>query len=1244
MRRRLLFIFAAGFVVALVMALTIPLWLGWATRTAGRSYGVTFGSYERIGYGRFAFRDVEVRRANVRVSATRVEAPTPLIWGWRHWVDGENPISVDRWEVEVAKPATPPPSPGASRPSGWVPLRMLLNKIAHHLDRWLPQATVGAGRVKFPAGEISLASATWRERTLTANSLSYRDLAANATAAFSGTDDSFRVEAKSLDGSMALALASRGPKVDGSGNWIGQPATLAATFAETGWLPTEAILNAEQWTVPGERLKLERAYAAVRGTARIELRGKAFSAEISAKSDAVKDSKAPPLAVDLRGRGDAQAFTIDSLHADIPGVKARLDAPVTIERTGRLHGNGASLALQIDLAGQPWFQARGAVVGEARVLSGGDGPPIVEFDLKGAEVAAREVSLAEVSARGRLAWPRLEVDVATLIGGEGERLETRGGYDFRQKELFESTMEGSVRRRSFARWLPMQPDFDVVRISARARGAFQELEHSGSLQTDRVVFNGMNPLAVSLKWQGRGLGAERFDAEISASASKVVVSGSASREYVKFGALEITLAEGAQLAASAPATLYLRPSLRLEPLRLAGPKGNLSLAFTAGQTGKVEAAAANISSRWFSDFMPPRGPVWQLSLLALMGSWDRGPMNFSLTAGAALDIGEGRMASINAAARGDKEGVRIDALRAVESDTTVVNATGRVPVTFTPWGSRLMTIHEEGALTLDATASPHAAFWQKLAAVTGVELMDPDVVAKVRGTWLRPEGGVSFKVARLAVDAKKFPKPLPAIEAIDVQVKGDRSGVTLETFALKVEGQSVRASGRLPVPEGQWSSLFREPLAMARRGADLEVEVPAAEVAVFARFLPQVLAPQGRVEARVAYRNGGMTGRVKLSGAATRPLGPLGVLQEVAADLEMEGRTLLLRGVTARSGGQPVTLAGSVELPEPGSADVAVVPRFDLTLKGENLPFVRQTGLLVRGDVDLKLQTPDNNPTRISGTVRLRDSLFLSDVRSFLPKGGGASAARRPPYFAVETAPVNAWRLAVEVVGDHFMRLRTPVFTGVASAHFRLSGTLGDPRAIGEVIVDEGAVKMPFASFQVRQAAVRLTEADPFEPAIYLRGTGRRLGYDLAIEIDGKATAPNVTFTSSPALDSEQLLLMVMTGAAPRNEIAVTGSQRATQLGAFFGQSLWNSFTGDTGGEDRLSIISGEKVSRGGDETLEVEYKLSDRWTATFERNEFDDLVGGVKWRAFRGAAKKPDDKKPEATKSAQPTTNDARK
>jgi translocation and assembly module TamB len=248
----------------------------------------------------------------------------------------------------------------------------------------------------------------------------------------------------------------------------------------------------------------------------------------------------------------------------------------------------------------------------------------------------------------------------------------------------------------------------------------------------------------------------------------------------------------------------------------------------------------------------------------------------------------------------------------------------------------------------------------------------------------------------------------------------------------------------------------------------------------------------------------------------------------------------------------------------------------------------------------------------------LRDSLFLSDIRSFLPKGG-VGATRRPPYFAIETPPTNAWQLAVEVTGEQFVRLRTPVFTGLASAHFRLGGTLGEPRAIGEVTIDEGVVKMPFASFDVKQGSVRLTEADPYEPTVYLRATGRRYGYDLTMEIDGRAGGPNVTFTSSPGLDSDQVLLMVMTGTAPKNEVVSSSAERFAGVGYFLSQSLIGNLLGTSDEPDRLSIEAGEKVSRQGKETYQVDYKLSDRWTLTAERNEFDEYNAGVKWRVFGG-------------------------
>lgn len=1221
MRRRVLILFLALMAGVVVVVATVPFWLGTAARIAGRSRGVTFGSYERLGYSRFVVRDIEVRRANVRVTATRAEGDTPVLWLWRHWRERSAPIIAGDWRVEVSR-STTPRNPTAER--GWVPLRRLLQRIATQLERWLPAADIGAGVVQWPGGELAIGSAKWRQGELAAKGVAHRTLKGDATIAFA-RNDLLRVAVQLGDGTATARLESRGARVAGDATWWDQPAKLEATFDPRGWLPPSASLQAQGWALPGDRLKLGQAYATVRGSGRIEWRTDHFEADITATGEPLREKAAPPLAVAIRGRGDARAFTIESLNGTLPGATATLSEPITIERGGKFREGAARFSVQADLVKLPWQFASGTVAGEARLASGVAAAPAIEFSLEARGVSARDVALSEVAARGTFAWPRLQIASGTMVGGEGERLAWRGGWDFRAREILDAAVEGQIRRASLARWLPPQPEFDALRINAQASGPLADAVHRGTLAADGVKQPGIAAVALAAEWHGRGATVEEFKASARAGASRVAAAGSVRDTALTLSTLEFVQGDATRLQLTAPTTLRWRPTFQLDMLRLAGADGNLNATMTAGETGRIEVSARNISSKWFNDFVATPGPELTLTLFALVGAWDKGPMTALLTAGAGLDLGEGRVAAVNFAARGDKDGLRIEALRATEVGETVINATGRLPIVFSPGQPPLMQIDPAGALAVDATVVPNAAFWQKLAAFSGVELRDPRASAHLTGTWRQPEGKVSLQAARIAIDPKRVARPLPAIDSLDIEVNADRDSITLGRCAVRIENQLVRAEGRLPVAAGQWSQLLRQPLAAARQGADLRLEIPDADVAVFTRFLPAVLAPKGRIEADVFYRRGGIEGFLRLRDAASRPLGPLGVLQEINADIALTGRRLSLRQVTAKSGGQPVTLTGTIEMPEQGT------PRFDLALKGENLPFVRQTGLLVRGDLDLKLQTAGEAQPRLSGNVRLRDSLFLSDVRAFLPKGGAANPARRPPYFSIETAPVNAWTIAVEVSGEKFMRLRTPVFGGVASAQFRLGGTLGEPRAVGEITIDEGNVRMPFANFAVTQGAVRLTEADPYEPAVYLRGTTRRYGFDLTMEIDGNASHPNVVFTSSPALDSEQVLLMVMTGAVPSNELNKSATQRAASIGYFLGQSLLGSLGADSGDADRLSIASGEKISIQGKETYELEYKLSERWSLTGEYNEFDEYNAGVKWRVLR--AKRPEDTDDVATK-----------
>ncbi|MBL9209267.1 MAG: translocation/assembly module TamB domain-containing protein [Opitutaceae bacterium] len=1217
--RRLLLILLGLAACTLLLAATVPWWLGAALAPVARLRGGTVGAYERIGYSRFALREVEVTVGPVRVTAGRVEADTPLLWLWRYAWGRDAPVTVGDWRVEIA-PSSGPRDP--DKPRGWMPLRVLLQRIAERLDLWLPRASAGAGVVRWPGDELRLAGATWQARTLTVDDLSFRGVTAKGTVEFAA-GDKIHVAIRTTDGVGAAKLTSHGHGVTGDAELWQQRAAVGATFGPRGWLPAEGALRAGQWTIDGEKLRLGGAYGAVRGTANLAWKNPNFTVDVSAVGEPVAGRAVPPLEVTLRGSGDATAFTLETLRVLVPGVTALLTEPVVVERNGRIRDGGARFTLQADLAQLPWLSAQGAVAGDANVVSDGTGAPRIEFAVSAAAIRAGEFQLAEAAARGRLDWPRLEIREGSLRGAEGGSLAWRGGWDFRRREVLAANVEGEVRRASFARWLPAQPGFDTVRLQASAEGPIDRLAHSGTLEAGQVTLPRLRPLAVNGEWRGVGAAIEAWSAVVRAGASEIAARGSADAAAVTLAEASLRQDGAVRLALTTPAVLRWRPALGIEALELAGPEGRIRGTVTLGAAGRIEVAGERIAAAWVHDFLPLPGPAWTIARLGLTGRWDRGPAQFTVDTAVALEIGDGRTALIDVRGGGDGDGLRVEALRVTESGTAVVDARGRLPLVWLPAGATPWRIDPAGELTFAAAVAPHGVFWAKFASLTGVALQDPQVEAKVGGTWERPEGRATLRAVKVEIEPRWTTRPLPVIEDLVVEIDGDRRGLNLTRFDVRLAGQAVQARGRLPMPEERWRDALERPLAVARNGADLQLTVDDAELAAFARLLPAAIAPKGRVQADVRYRNGGVEGFVRLRGAASRPLGPLGIVQEISAEVRLAGRRFTLENVSALSGGQPVTLVGEVTLGDDGS------PRYDLTLRGLNLPFVRQTGLLLRGDLDLHLTTPSApGPARLSGTVKLRDSLFLSDVRALLPQGG-AGPTRRPPYFAVEAAPLNAWTLAVDVSGDRFMRVRIPVFTGVASARVRLSGTLGEPRAIGEVSIDEGSIRMPFASFAVTQGTVRLTELDASEPEVFVRGTGRRYGYDLSVEIEGPASQPTVVFSSSPALDSEQVLLMVMAGTAPGNEIARSATQRAANIGLFLGQSLLNSLGADAAEADRLTLMSGEKISRQGRETYEFEYQLSDRWTVTGEYNEFDEYNAGMKWRVFGGRRPvvKPDEK-----------------
>ncbi len=1209
--RRFVIVLVAGAAVMAVAVLTLPWWLGAAVSTVGPRFGLSFGEYERMGYARFAVRDVKVERPGVTVSISEIESFTPVVWLWRKATGGDVTAKAGEWRTEVRRRervAAP------ARPRGWVPLRAQLMKVADRLDRWVPTAEVGRGVVTWPNGELTIDSAVWRERTLSSPAVSYRNWSAGVVLSLP-EDGAITAALESVEDEATARLSSEGETVVGEAKWWGQPIAVEVRFAERGWRPLEAGFVADAWEISGARVRLGDQYATIRGEARIAWRDENLTANVQASGVPVEGAKAPPLEVTIRGRGEKGRFVAETFDVELPGIAASLSEPVEIDRTGRVHSEASDFRFEADLERQTWIEATGRLVGAGTISANEDGRPLIAFALSGDALDLLETRLSHFNARGTLNWPVLRIAAARVVGTEADELHAEGAWDFRARAVEGLRVRGSVQREAFARWLPESLDMDVVRVEAIADGPLDALKHEGQVEIAEVKVREFSPARVLANWRGVADRVNEFSAAARIKDATLVARGAGDRSGVELRTIEWTRGEETVLELTEPARMEWG-GRRAGPLRLQGPKGRAEVALAWGETGKVDLTLAGLRSEWLRDFAELPRVEWTVDDLRFWGQWDRGPLKYGIDTDVTVVLDEQRDAHFSAQFTGDADGLQLELLRVSEGEGVVVNASGVLPIVVQPLGRPLVAFDANARFRLDAATSPNPAFWEKFTQLTGLELVGPAAVVHFEGTWSHPQGEARLEAERLEAVSGRFKDVWPKIEDLNAHLTGDRDGVKLEHFSLEVNGQAVRAEGWLPVTAASWREFFRDPRKIARRG-DVRVQVPNADLAAVAQHFPGVLAPKGRVHLDVTLKpDATVNGFLRISEATSRPLGPLGVLQEVNADVRFEGRTMTLAGVTARMAGRTVTLQGTAELPDGEPV------KLNLTLKGENLPFVRKTGLLLRGDLDLKLVTASNGTTTIGGRVGLRDSLFLADVRSFLPSGAKGGPAARPPYFSVEVEPVNAWRLDVVVEGDRFMQLRTPVFNGVASADFKLTGTLANPRASGEAVIEEGNVRLPFASFAVRQGYVRVSAEQP-DPQIFVTGTTRRYGYDVRMELSGAVNAPNLTFSSSPPLEAEQVLLMVMAGQAPNDEITTTGRQRATRFGAFFGQSLLGTLGGDATGADRLTISSGEDISAQGRETYNIEYRLNEKWALTGEYDEFDEYYGGVKWRIYsKGGSK----------------------
>lgn len=368
-------------------------------------------------------------------------------------------------------------------------------------------------------------------------------------------------------------------------------------------------------------------------------------------------------------------------------------------------------------------------------------------------------------------------------------------------------------------------------------------------------------------------------------------------------------------------------------------------------------------------------------------------------------------------------------------------------------------------------------------------------------------------------------------------------------------------------------------------------------VSLLGNLLPKYVKPQGIVDGRLQIVNGQWDGRFSLKNLQTWPLPLIGSFHEIGGVFFLRPDGVLIENLQAESSGRRLQLWGRIEGITSGKL------KYDLYLRGNDLPLVKSGGLNLRADVDLSLQTLRNR-TGLAGKIQMRRSLWFSDAVDF-------AADWRALYNGSGSKKTLPWDLDLNIQGERFLRINTPYFRGMLSAQLDIGGNLTLPVIYGQIFANHGVILFPFARFQLNEG--RITFDPSRAPQLDVEAKSRLFGYDLRLLANGSPTVPQITFFSSPGLSGGEILTMITTGRSPAiHSSGVSGLNQVSALGIYFGSGLFgDDFS------DRVRIQIGQDVTESGSETMQVEYKINDRQSLIGEYDRFDNYNADFKMKIY---------------------------
>jgi translocation and assembly module TamB len=354
---------------------------------------------------------------------------------------------------------------------------------------------------------------------------------------------------------------------------------------------------------------------------------------------------------------------------------------------------------------------------------------------------------------------------------------------------------------------------------------------------------------------------------------------------------------------------------------------------------------------------------------------------------------------------------------------------------------------------------------------------------------------------------------------------------------------------------------------------------------------------RGRLEASLSYEGAAealwrlaaleafdLTGPISVTARATGTLADPRITGNVASDdlgLQSAISGTSITGVSARgrfagsrleltrfagatSGGGTISGSGTVDL---APLSDGLGPRLDLRAAARNARLLNAAGLEATLTGPLRIVSSGRGGTIAGRVIIDQASWRLGYAAEDVSLPQIATREINTPANGTRPAvsePQGAWRYLVDARAVSQIAVDGLGLDSEWGANIQLRGTVDDPRIGGEAFLVRGSYTFAGTRFDLTRGRIRFDANAPIDPRLDILAETTANGTDVDIAITGNSQAPEIAFSSQPALPEEEILAQLLFGGS----VTSLSATDAIQLGAALA-----SLRGGGGGLDPIGEL-----------------------------------------------------------------------